>query len=262
MTSARAAATRGGATDARHADRACWRRAIVASMKNDIDTLRLGTHMLPTAESNLIKTLLRLFKYDDQFRWVFVDAPPYDALVVDLLAADFARQDLLAATPFILYIGQQTHQTGGDVLARPIHAEKLEAWLKNIDADAAIASAARQQRAAISASLPVATSRADTGRQRFKLRRWPTAAIMRNDRQRIRLATLLSRRALKLDELASLSELSVDYCRDFLHVLKSTSLLDVLEPQPSGPALPAASGTRAPSFTRKLIGQIRKRLFA
>ena len=49
-----------------------------------MSTLRLGAYKLPAAEVVLVQTLFRLYAHGDAFRWTFVTAPPYDALLADL----------------------------------------------------------------------------------------------------------------------------------------------------------------------------------
>ena len=48
-----------------------------------MSTLRLGAYKLPAAEVVLVQTLFRLYAHGDAFRWTFVTAPPYDALLAD-----------------------------------------------------------------------------------------------------------------------------------------------------------------------------------
>ena len=48
-----------------------------------MSALRLGAYKLPAAEVVLVQTLFRLYAHGDAFRWTFVTAPPYDALLAD-----------------------------------------------------------------------------------------------------------------------------------------------------------------------------------
>jgi len=104
---------------------------------------------------------------------------------------------------------------------------------------------------------------------RFKLRRWPPAALLRSDPNLIRMATLLSRRALNAAELATISQQPVQECQAFLTTLQTTGLVDVQkEPAPAPAPAPAAAGAPAPAappkpaptFARGLISGIRRRL--
>ena len=102
---------------------------------------------------------------------------------------------------------------------------------------------------------------------RFKLRRWPPAALLRSDPNRIRMATLLSRRALNAAELATISQQPVQECQAFLTTLQTTGLVNVQkEPAPApapaaaGAPAPAAPPKPAPTFARGLISGIRRRL--
>ncbi|MFT4195147.1 hypothetical protein [Ottowia sp.] len=97
---------------------------------------------------------------------------------------------------------------------------------------------------------------------RFKLRRWPPQVLLRGDPGRIRMATLLSRRALGAAELARMSDRPPEESHAFLHVLQSTGLVDArtdaLAPPPA-PAAPEPTASK-PSFGRGLIASIRRRL--
>ena len=103
---------------------------------------------------------------------------------------------------------------------------------------------------------------------RFKLRRWPPAVLLRSDPNRIRMATLLSRRALNAAELATISQQPVQECQAFLTTLQTTGLVDVEKapvapPAGSAPAQAAAApkpAAPAPAFARGLISGIRRRL--
>ena len=53
-----------------------------------MSTLRLGAYKLPAAEVVLVQTLFRLYAHGDAFRWTFVTAPPYDALLADGTTAE------------------------------------------------------------------------------------------------------------------------------------------------------------------------------
>ena len=103
---------------------------------------------------------------------------------------------------------------------------------------------------------------------RFKLRRWPPAALLRSDPNRIRMATVLSRRALNAAELSSISGQSVGDCQAFLQTLQTTGLVEMQQEAPvaAAPAStdtasrPAAPTMAKPTFARSLISGIRRRL--
>lgn len=101
---------------------------------------------------------------------------------------------------------------------------------------------------------------------RYRLRRWPPAAMLRADARRIRMATLLSRRAFTDTELTEASQHPLAEVQSFLMVLQGTGLVLVEQPQPAQAAAPAPAASAAnpvlgkPSFARSLISGIRRRL--
>jgi hypothetical protein len=67
------------------------------------------------------------------------------------------------------------------------------------------------------------------GSESVKLRRWPPHQLLRNDRSRVKMATLLSKRYFALPELAELTQQPVESCLNFINLLKSFDLLAVQE---------------------------------
>ena len=158
-----------------------------------------------------------------------------------------------------------------NTLERPIRADRLQDWLKSTEHDllqtrpATLIEEATQPDAV---EAEATTPAAPINPVRFKLRRWPPAALLRSDPNRIRMATLLSRRALNAAELATISQQPVQECQAFLTTLQTTGLVDVEKapvapPAGSAPAQAAAApkpAAPAPAFARGLISGIRRRL--
>lgn len=220
----------------------------------------LGVHNLPAAEVVLIKTLIRLLPAAGTTRWRFAETGPYDAVLTD--ATHVGGEVPASLARAVLKITRAQAATDADSIARPIRAEQLQAWLTR--------QGARLQllpRLAVPAARPAAPGVAGSAAPshatspRFKLRRWPSAALLKNDPHRIRLATLLSRRALAAHELSHISRLPAQQCQDFVDTLHQTGLIEVERVEaivvarkaPAAPMLarPLASG---------LIGGIRRRL--
>ncbi len=200
-------------------------------------TFRLGVYRLSVAESGLVRALLKLMSGDDgsELRWSFVDHPPYDAVVADAAMQREASQFQAghASRVLILADTQTRVDAGPDMLARPLHAEPFRAWLLRTQADLAQAYA----------RLTSAAAPTDMGRssglheEQFKLLRWPPAALLQRDQKRVRMATLLSRRAATINELISVSQESEDQCRAFLRALGSFGLVETLHPSVTPPPL-------------------------
>ena len=228
-----------------------------------MSTLRLGAYKLPAAEVVLVQTLFRLYSHGDTFRWTFVTAPPYDALLVDGTTDEGMNPDVERMAKAVLRLTRMNSGRAPNTLERPIRADRLQDWLKNTEHDLI------QTRPATlldEASLPTAAEApaaapVQINPLRFKLRRWPPAIALRGDAARIRMATMLSRRALSVTELATLSRQSETDCRKFLTLLRSTGLVEQRAPTPAPtPDAAAAAPVAQPRFGRGLIAGIRRRL--
>jgi hypothetical protein len=183
---------------------------------------RLGAYRLPAAEAGLLRAIVVLLSNESTstLMWEFVDHAPFDALVADGVADDLSAQRLANVVAYVTATGDSAQ---GMNLARPLRAERLEQWLLNIqenllrnDSSVSIESTAS------SFALPL-----ESATMRFKLRKWPPAQVLRADPIRIRLAALLSRRAMTISDLAILGDQSEAQCKSFLQALRSLTLLDV-----------------------------------
>jgi len=98
---------------------------------------------------------------------------------------------------------------------------------------------------------------------KLRLRRWPPAVVLDAHRYNLRLASFLSGRALRLDELIRWSNVARPQCEEFLLALSNAGLLEVrTADEPSPPLL---STKRTPSRVpvaaeRGLLDRIRLRL--
>lgn len=264
--------------------------------------LRLGAYQLPAAEVVLVQTLFRLYAHSGQFRWRFVTEGPYDALLADgsTEAGQSPAVDQMA--PAVLRLRRMNTPSAPNTLERPIRADKLLNWLLSVEqalspaaAPAASASAAPASDespqaappapaqapeahapaaapaaapAQAPARAPAETAAPAAAMPRYRLRRWPPAAMLRADARRIRMATLLSRRAFNDQELALASQQPLADAQAFLRVLHTTGLVQAEQAAPAQPAQPApqqaaaapAPAAARPSFARSLISGIRRRL--
>ncbi|QTD46482.1 hypothetical protein [Ottowia testudinis] len=235
-----------------------------------MSTLRLGAYKLPAAEVVLVQTLFRLYSHGDAFRWTFVTAPPYDALLVDGTTDEGMRPDIDRMAKAVLRLTRMNSGQAPNTLERPIRADRLQEWLKTTEHELIQTRPATQLHPGSTSMAPAAapvTEPETLSPLRFKLRRWPPAALLRSDPNRIRMATLLSRRALNAAELATISQQPVHECQAFLTTLQTTGLVDVHK-QPSAPppgapapaAAPKPAAAPPPAFARGLISGIRRRL--
>lgn len=227
-----------------------------------MSTLKLGLHRLPAAEVVLIQTLLRLYGgAQSRARWTLADAPPYDALLVDATAPESTAAEWIGKAASVLRITRIGQAGKPNTIERPIRPDKLLRWLEE------------RQPAMSSPGVPSAKEAAaadSLSEVRYRLLRWPPSSVLRNDARRVRLASLLSKRAFNTSELATMSQQSVDDCHAFLRMLRGTGLVEAQAELPSaGPIdLPADTSRAAVAPSRKpsrgfasgLIGGLRRRL--
>lgn len=191
---------------------------------------------------------MRLFSQSQSFGWAFSNVGPFDAIVVDDLKTHESSTTL--DTRIVLRLTPASSAPAPHTLQRPIKAEKLQEWLKSTALELAL----RKTAAAPPASAPALMAHA-----RFRLLRWPPHALLQNDAKLIRMATLLSRRALELSELTELSHLPFEVCQQFIEKLLPTQLLafESITPLRAKPTPQATAPTR---FHQGLFSGIRSRL--
>jgi len=227
-----------------------------------MSVLRMGVYGLPAAETAVIRTIVQLYASDLSFPWTFVTAPPYDALLVDESATAAERAGFARMAGSLLTLTRRNSGSHAHTLERPIRADRLQQWLKSTErtllAGQTVPSDEPEQMAP---KIEVSES------VRFTLRRWPSALLLRNDPEKVRMASLLARRALSATELSDLGELPLSRCVTFLQTLRSAGVLELhVEPssaRPHADHLPRAQGLAAPvrgAFARGLISGIRRHL--
>lgn len=223
--------------------------------------LRLGTIGLAAKDVAYIRALLRLYTHTAKLAWVLVDQPPYQAVVTDRAARAGDPAWFAQFTGAVLTLVEPPGAPEDDTVAYPVHAEQLRTWLarrqQDLHAPASRTAPAPAPAAApnVTASAPTAAAAAAVpaavGERRFKLRRWPSPALLQGDPSHLKIATLLSRNALGVARLAALTGQSEDACRRFVATLHGAGLL--VESVASGstpghanaPAAPAAAPVRA-----------------
>ena len=217
--------------------------------------LRIGAYRLPAAEVVLLRIMVRLLSHDPAFNWIFVETGPYDAIVVDEATAKTNSVAIAKLSHAVLKIVRIQDESVPNTLTRPLRADKIQEWLVHIGTSLA----------PVSPALAAPNSTALT--TRYKLRRWPPSSLVRNDPMLIRMAVLLSKRALLPIELAHLSQQSLDACHRFIDTLLPIGLLDAV-PAVSPPHTASPSRVQKPIATtdsktflaRGLIGRIRRRI--
>lgn len=214
-----------------------------------MDSLKLGLVGLSAAEESLVQTLFRLHKVDPSFIWTLAAAPPFDALLVDAGCDPLSYQALRGRETAVKVLGR-LHDDAEGVMPRPIRSDLLVHWLNSIEVGILhgghdqFASTAGDQpsqgagsgwrssrlRWKVSSLLGIETGDAvdafAAGECLFKLKRWPSPDLLMGDVNRIRIATLLSRKHLGLKDLVSLSRVPADKCSTFVRALFKEQLLE------------------------------------
>lgn len=210
--------------------------------------LKLGVHCLPAAEVALIRSLIRLYSHAPSFCWRFVEAGPCDVLIVDggLLVSDPQSDEARRRAPGALRVVRGRCGDVADTLQRPIRADQLRTWL--------------ERKAIELLKSPAAPTGAADRPLRFRLRRWPSAALLGEDPQRIRLAALLSRRALAVRELSAISQWPTEHCQAFVDALHQAGLLQIHDTGVASPAPAPVRPAHPASFAEGLVAGIRRRL--
>lgn len=243
-----------------------YERSILATAKcigpgSDIVTLRLGLHRLPNAEVVLIQTLLRLYGgNNDETRWAIAETPPFDAVLVDATAGEGASVEARRLARSVLRICRMGHDQAPDTIQRPIRSDQLFEWLNS-----RTSAVEQTQAASIHQDENDGADEAELS-VRYRLKRWPPSIVLRNDSRRMYLATLLSKRALSISDIAAMSRQPLEDCRTFVRLLRSTGLVEAkeeslpasvnIESSPTVQAKPA----RKRSLAKGLIGQLRRKL--
>ncbi|MES2940337.1 MAG: hypothetical protein V4864_21840 [Pseudomonadota bacterium] len=200
--------------------------------------LRIGAQGLGPGEAGLLRALVTLIANGrSDFPWVYAEHG-MDAVVL---------RESAGSQRLVLRIDDAF----GERLESPLSARQLEACLDR---------AAATRESAASSSFGESAWAAT---ERYRLRRWPQAELLRGDRQHVRLATLLSRQSLTVDELAELSQLPAERCQAFTQLLQGHGLLHVAQPlaAPSRPVRRSEPEPAAPAAGRwNLVRSIRRKL--
>ena len=241
--------------------------------------LKLGTVALEPKDVAYVRALVRLFVHTEKLSWSFVDVAPYHAVLV--------RGNGRAARPgwladfdgLVVRLVDGDGNVAADALAYPLRPEQLREWLKlrqrplddePVQQAASVQQAAPVQRVRVQAPPPAAVVAAAAaigvsepvarrGRL-FKLRRWPDVGLLNEHPAALRMATLMSRKALSVAQLAALTDQSESACRRFIASLERAGLLHE-EAAPEAPDGQAAAAVVAVAPVRqRLLVSLRRHL--
>ncbi|MEZ5703001.1 MAG: hypothetical protein R3E42_15240 [Burkholderiaceae bacterium] len=210
-----------------------------------MDLLKLGLLGLPQAEVRLIAILFRLHSVEPSFIWTLPPAAPFDALLVDASVPEHEVAPLRSTGTQIIRLSAPGRENAGE-MPRPIRSDRLISWLNGIEvgllhgerdghsisAGHAVTATSSHEPAVTSAptvARPPAAEPAPLNLSdqalTFKLKRWPPSNLVEKDVNRIRLATVLSRKPISLKELGTVSRVGDYECRTFIQDLARLDLL-------------------------------------
>lgn len=222
-------------------------------------TLTFSVEGLQTREELLFKSFVRLLDHLTDQQWTY--HPPAQNAHVDLLVvADgflptVCRHSGLSSQPLLKIATQGSNESG--MLPWPIKPASLEQALNRLGSQALkqrVARNAKRQLTDAASGIPMTL---DANSFLIRLHHWPPAGLLAGP-GRIRLATLLTAKAMSLNELASRSALPIQLCKAFIEDLQRASLLlsHGVTPQPARQLLKPPPKATQPG----LLDKIRMRL--
>jgi len=173
--------------------------------------LSLGCLGLIKPEVDLIRTILRMSSRLDE-TWVLVERGECDAILIYNPDKNYEPFQLKQTTKLI-HIKRRGESASGYVFFKPFRADEL------IDTLIAIASTTDEIAPLITQS--------EEPQITYKLKKWPSAELLQQDKHYMLLAVHLSRSAKTLQDLIKLSGRPEIYCDHFLNFLKSKDLLEI-----------------------------------
>lgn len=217
--------------------------------------LRLGAIDLAPKEVAFVRALVRLFAHTEKLGWSFADAPPYHAVITDPRARAAHAGFFAGFAGPVLTLVDGAGAPALDTVAYPIRANQFRDWLKLRQDGLPVAPpAAPVQQAAAPPAAPLPDER------RFKLRRWPSPALLRGDPAGMRMASLMSRTALSTGQLAAMLQQPEERCRAFVAVLQEAGLLQETAPAAVSPGAITAAAPVAPPVRAGLMASLRRHL--
>lgn len=211
---------------------------------------------LHAREELLFKAFVRLLDHLTHQQWTYHPASAHAR--VDLLVVADGLEPTYSLNPGgspqpVLRLGT-TGVNGNGVLSWPLKPDALEKELNRLGGQAI------HQRSAKNLS---AMSTPDMTQGMMRLQQWPPTKLLVGP-GRMRLATLLTGKAMSLDELAGRSALPLPLCKTFVDDLQRAKLLQItaIAPKPvlSSPAAIALPKTPPKTAQPGLLDRIRIRL--
>lgn len=221
-------------------------------------TLSFSLHSLPAREELIFKSIVRLLSHKTHQLWLY--CPYYGDVRADLLVVAEGSVPRTStshhgALQRVLTLGA-SGRSRDFYLRLPLRADELEAELNRLGGLIQVPVAASSQTAALAQPKELDIA--------FRLLRWPPVALLAT-RERMRLATLMTGRAVTVSSLQKLSGASFQTCSEFVDELRRAGLMQDLTSQPAleqevvtptvSKPVPAGAGGQS-----SLLARIRQRL--
>jgi hypothetical protein len=189
-------------------------------------TLTYCVEGLSAREELLFKAFVRLLGHQTHQQWSY--QPPAPHLQIDLLVVADGVQPTCSQTANqssqpILRVGPST-ANGHGYLSWPLRPDALENELNRLGGMVLRQRGAPHTQALFTGAAVGSPMVADTSKNLMRLQQWPPSRLL-SGVGRMRLATLLTGKAMRLDELVYRSALPLDVCQAFVNDLQQAGLL-------------------------------------
>lgn len=194
---------------------------------------------VPLREASLFTSYVRVLAFRLHHKWHHQESAAHLIIYGDVSLEQNARQD--PASPVQTLVLSASDHNPINFLRLPLDSAEIEVALNRIGA-MLIQSPAHQKIA-----IPNTT-------KRYRLLRWPPSALL-HSRDRMRLATIMTRQAISIDELHKRAGLGLDLCRLFIEDMLKKGLLEVSATEEQKQKQPQGAGT--PQKAEKITTQSR-----
>jgi hypothetical protein len=209
----------------------------------------VGVEGLSLAEVNLLRTILKLSTRlaND---WILTEVGPCHVLL-STLAVTAERRSSGSHAHLVVPVVRRGQRPAGECLERPFRAEDFVELLMRVGPALQTEPGPAHTQEATEAST----------HRRGRLKRWPPSKFLGSSRERIQLATLLSRQARSAHELSSVAGCSEAECNGFMLELDRQDLLSWETGEAAGKKTAVSPhGTTANRGVHGLFSSIRRRL--
>lgn len=231
---------------------------LVDTVSNERATLTFSIEGLAAREELLFKGYVRLLDHMTEHGWQHHE--PSTTKRVDLLVVDEHVEPTKCLSGFdkhqpILQLGVNKNASGPFYLVWPLKPYELEYELNRIGRMIA-AGVAHEKFVNEQKAVPM-PSEAVVGQTHYRLSQWPKPFLLTLP-GRMRLATLLTSKAMGLEELVSRSALSKEVCERFIRDMQAANLMMHPVASSSQQTAPLVSAAHTPDFRPGLSVQLER----